>query len=555
MGKILVVDDEKGFRDTFVVLLTDEGHEVLGAADYDEAVKLLSERDPDVIFSDIVLGERTGIDLLREVRARRLTCPVIVMTGYPHVETASEAVRLGAFDYLAKPLNYETLVKLVDGALRHRRAVDDGQRLQAVFASVREAIISVDRDLVVLDANAAAEEICGIGRAAIGRRLDVMDVACKDAVLQALRSTIETRQAVQERQLDVRRWPLGLTVSTYPLMDRGLTLLGAVLVARNDMPLARSREGVAPRPSAETIIGRSRAIREVRASIETLANVATTVLVTGESGTGKELVAEALHHAGVRRDGPLVKVNCAALPESLLESELFGHVKGAFTGAAATRIGRFQRAHEGTILLDEIGDVSPRVQVALLRILQDGELERLGDSRPIHVDVRVIASTNRNLAQRVARGEFREDLYYRLKVAEIAIPPLRARREDVPLLIEHVVAKLNRKLKREIRGVAPDVERVFLDYPWPGNVRELEHALEHAFIRCRDDVVGLDHLPREVARCARPTASAAADDDDADAVRNALVTAGWNKAKAARLLGIDRKTLYRKLARYAADGP
>jgi two-component system, NtrC family, response regulator HydG len=278
------------------------------------------------------------------------------------------------------------------------------------------------------------------------------------------------------------------------------------------------------------------------------------VLITGESGTGKELVAEALHHCGMRRQGPLVKVNCAALPDSLLESELFGHVKGAFTGAAMARVGRFQRADGGTLLLDEIGDVSPRLQLALLRVLQDGQVERLGDSRPIHVDVRVVASTNRNLAQRVARGEFREDLFYRLKVAEIALPPLRERREDIPLLIEHVVERLNRKLRREIRGVAPEVERVCLEHAWPGNVRELEHALEHAFIRCREDVVRVEHLPDEVARVAPFGAGGSLDEGNADAIRRALKTSGGNKAKAARLLGIDRKTLYRKLTRYGLEG-
>jgi transcriptional regulator with PAS, ATPase and Fis domain len=248
----------------------------------------------------------------------------------------------------------------------------------------------------------------------------------------------------------------------------------------------------------------------------------------------------------------LVKVNCAALSDNLLESELFGHVKGAFTGAASDRSGRFQMAHRGTLLLDEIGDISQRMQLRLLRVLQEKQVEKVGDSKPIRVDVRVIASTNRNLKDRVASGDFREDLYYRLKVVEVVLPPLRERRRDIPMLAGHFIEKLNRKLKKAVKEISAEVEELFLAYPWPGNVRELEHALEHALILCRHDTILQDHLPPELrdftdSHCQEPSRMQCGK---ADTLRQALEKTAWNKAKAARLLGIDRKTLYRKMCRY-----
>ncbi|MBT3260359.1 MAG: sigma-54-dependent Fis family transcriptional regulator, partial [Deltaproteobacteria bacterium] len=209
-----------------------------------------------------------------------------------------------------------------------------------------------------------------------------------------------------------------------------------------------------------------------------------TVLITGESGTGKELVAEALHYKGGRNHKPLVKVNCSALSDNLLESELFGHIKGSFTGAVKDRIGRFQMADGGTILLDEIGDMPPKIQVKLLRVLQEKTFERVGESTSIKVDVRVVACTNQALREKIEQGEFREDLYYRLNVVEICVPPLRERKEDIPFLIDHFVKKFNKNINKDIFGISTDVQKVFMDYSWPGNVREMEHALEHAFILC-----------------------------------------------------------------------
>ncbi len=559
MARILVVDDEESIVYTFESFLSDEGHEVLAARDYDEALRLIAAADVDMVFSDIILGGKTGIDILRDIRARGLTCPVVMITGFPEVQTASEAVRLGAFDYVAKPVVQDTLLHITSMALQHKRALDERERyrshLEAIFASVEDAIVTVDKNLSVLDMNEAARRLCGLGQEATVKTLAELPIPGKERVLEALGETLETLLSVRARRLECRREgqpSLVLSVSTYPLTSRQGTSLGAVLVARDETRLADLEHDLDERRRFHDLVGASPAMQGVYALIESLADVETTVLITGESGTGKELVAEALHYQGARSSGPLVKVNCSALPENLLESELFGHVKGAFTGAARDRIGRFERAHGGTIVLDEIGDISNRVQLSLQRVLEGKAFERVGDSRPIRVDVRVIASTNRKLTERVARGEFREDLYYRLRVVEISLPALRDRREDIPCLIEHFITKLNTKLRREIRGVSSEVERLCMTYAWPGNVRELEHALEHAFILCRRDTIDVDHLPHELRAVVRsgPAAPPPAEATDAQAIRRALSRTAGNKAKAARLLGVDRKTLYRKIARH-----
>jgi transcriptional regulator with PAS, ATPase and Fis domain len=298
-------------------------------------------------------------------------------------------------------------------------------------------------------------------------------------------------------------------------------------------------------------------MQKVYSLIRALAGVQTTVLITGESGTGKELVAEALHLAGERSHKPLVKVNCSSLPESLLESELFGHVKGAFTGAIRDNVGRFQRADGGTIFLDEVGDISPMIQLKLLRVLEARQFERVGSSTPVKVDVRLIAATNKNLLEKVSLGELREDLYYRLKVVEIRLPPLRDRREDIPLLIDHFRNGFNVKFKKTIEAVSSDVFKAFLKYPWPGNVRELEHTMEHAFVLCCQNIITFDHLPPDFMGAPGiehrpPDATQAVD---SHAILEVLNKTAWNKAKAARLLGIDRVTLYRKIKKYNLTNP
>jgi transcriptional regulator with PAS, ATPase and Fis domain len=290
-------------------------------------------------------------------------------------------------------------------------------------------------------------------------------------------------------------------------------------------------------------------MRRILELIPRLANLDSTVLITGESGTGKELAADAIHTTGFRAKQPLVKVNCSALPENLLESELFGHVRGAFTGAFKDKTGRFQRAEGGTIFLDEIGDISPRLQLALLRVLQQKEFERVGDSRPVRVDVRVLAATNQDLMKQVKRGKFREDLYYRLRVVELKIPPLRERMDDLPLLIDHFLRR-SRGIGA-IEGIAPEVMELFMAYHWPGNIRELEHALEHCKVHARQSVIQITDLPLEIrVKVKKSTFQSSDDVTSPELIIQALIRAGGNKAKAARLLGVDRSTLYRKMSEH-----
>jgi two-component system, NtrC family, response regulator HydG len=302
-----------------------------------------------------------------------------------------------------------------------------------------------------------------------------------------------------------------------------------------------------------TMIGQSAKIRHIYRLIDTLKNIPTPVLITGESGTGKELVAEAIHYSGTRKDKPLVKVNCGALSAGLLESELFGHIKGAFTGATHDKMGRFQLADGGTIFLDEIGDISPDIQQRLLRVLQEYEFERVGESSPRKVDVRVIAATNKPLARLIQQGKFREDLYYRLNVMAIALPPLRERRDDIPRLVEHCLQQLQGKLHKKIAAVSEDVLRIFMEHPWPGNVRQLAHALEHAVILCEHQVITVECLPSECTSAGIPFPSMPGEDDslsEPERLVQALERTDWNKAKAARLLGMSRQTMYRKLEEY-----
>jgi PAS domain S-box-containing protein len=559
MARILVIDDEESILYTFEVFLSAEGHEVLTARDYGEALGRISEADFDVVFSDILLGGNTGIDVLGAIKERGLATPVVMMTGYPSLQTASEALRLGAFDYLTKPVVQDTLLRVANVALQYKKVLDEKEEyrahLDAIFGSIEDAVVTVDGEHTVLEANEAAKGLLGVVRDAIGGRLDDMDLPCRERVLETLRETLGGKRSVRAGRIENRREgrpTVVMSLSAYPLRGRQGRFLGAVVVARDETRLAALEQELGGKGGFHGLVGESEAMRKVYSLIESLASVETTVLITGESGTGKELVAEALHRHGSRSSGPLVKVNCAALPESLLESELFGHVKGAFTGAIGDRIGRFQRADGGTIFLDEIGEISPKVQMSLLRVLQEKEIERVGESRSIRVDVRVIAATNRDLKEKVERGEFREDLFYRLTVVRIPLPPLRDRREDVPLLVAHFRKKFNDKLQKEIKALSSDVESVFLDYPWPGNVRELEHALEHAFILCRQDTICLDHLPSHIGQYVQPKAviPGEAEGDDVLAIRQALRKTAGNKARAARLLGVDRKTLYRKMARY-----
>jgi len=437
-----------------------------------------------------------------------------------------------------------------------RLASEDARRyksgLEAIFRSVKDAIITVDRDYRIMEINDAAEKVCCISRASIGERFDTLK--CDSRCMEAVTSTMREGEGVEMLRIlcdrcDNLAHNRVISINTQPLMDERGEFSGVVLVIKDETRIADLERDLGQRTKLHNFIGSSGRLQQIYSLIETLAHTQTTVLITGESGTGKELVAQAIQHTGERREKPYIKVNCAALPEQLLESELFGHVKGAFTGAVRDRVGRFELADGGTIFLDEIGDISNGVQVRLLRVLQEREFERVGDSKTKKVDIRIIAATNSDLAEKVRRGSFREDLYYRLKVIELAIPPLRDRLEDIPFLVDHFVERLNARYGRQVAGLSEGARALLMSYPWPGNVRELEHALEHAFVLCDGQAITPAHLPPAIQKAgrAKPAALFAATTDEREEIIRALENTAWNKAKAARLLGISRRTIYRKM--------
>ncbi len=557
--KILVVDDEEALRYTIETFLLREGYDVDTAGSYKESLGKLSETRFDLILTDIMLGDGTGIDILREVNRRNLLCPVILITGHPNIETASDAVRDGAHDYVAKPVKKDVLLRKVEMTLRHKAIIDENREYQstldAIFRSVKDAIVTVDEELIVLETNDAVKDICGfLPEETKGKLFNSLQLHCRGACYDAIVETIKTKKPVEMHRIECKQQqrPDGVVnVSTFPLKNHQEDIYGCVMVLKDETRLAGLESDLHERIQFHNIIGSSRKMQNIYSLIENLSSVQTTVLITGESGTGKELVADALHYHGEHRDNPFVKVNCAALSDELLESELFGHVKGSFTGATAERVGRFQKADGGTIFLDEIGEISNKLQLRLLRVLQEKEFERVGDSSSIKVDVRVIAATNSELHRMVRSGSFREDLYYRLNVVQLALPPLRDRREDMPAMVDHFLNRFNKKLNKNITAISEDVQRMFMCYSWPGNIRELQNTLEFAIVLCHNSTITINDLPPEfIDRNKAVPNSIDKNEDERRAIIHALKETGWNKAKAARLLGIDRKTIYTKITKY-----
>jgi PAS domain S-box-containing protein len=427
------------------------------------------------------------------------------------------------------------------------------RNLEAIFRSVNDAIVTVDNNMIVIAANDATRDICALApQKMIGKSFLEVAGHCAKSCNEALKEILGNGKTIKEYRLECRhqlRPHQVVVVSSSPLRDSKDKHIGAVLVIRDVTRVAEMEGELRERYSLHNIVGKSHKMQRIYGLLDELMNTDTTVLITGETGTGKELVAKALHYGGLRAAKPLVTVSCSILAENLLESELFGHVRGAFTGAQKDRVGRFQAAHGGTIFLDEIGDIPPKLQLKLLRVLQERAFERVGDSTTFQVDVRVIAATNRNLKKMVSLGEFREDLYYRLKVLEIDLPPLRERRADIPLLINHFLTLFNKSYKKNIEGVSQEVLQNFMIYPWPGNVRELQHAIEHAFVLCNSSTITLEHLPPEIKDYLATEVLASAHPPKISSlptqeILQALIKTGWNKAKAARLLGISRPTLY-----------
>ena len=557
MKSILIVDDEEILRFTFGEFLQEGGYDVEEAANYDAALEKLEASVFDLVITDIILGGKTGIDLLEKIKDMGLNCPVIVLTGFPEIETASRAVALGAFNYLSKPVDQETLLNSARVALKYKEALDKEERyrlnLDAIFKSVKEGIVTVGRDMEIIEANEASLRICGIGKSDIGENYKRVATGCKGSCLEALEETLKERKSVELHRIECgKEHNKGqlVSITTSPLVYEKGVFGGAVMVISDETRIAELEQNLKDRRGFRNIIGGSARMQSVYAMIETLADVDSTVLISGESGTGKELVAEALHYGSRKRGkGPVVFINCAAIPENLIESELFGHEKGAFTGAHVMQRGKFELASGGTIVLDEIGDMPLLLQAKLLRVLEQSEIHRVGSERPIKIDVRLVASTNKDLRETVAKGHFREDLYYRLKVVEITLPPLRDRLADIRLLTEHFINKFNVKFGKDVCGVSNDVGKLFLSHGWPGNVRELQHVIEHAFIICDDETITLKDLPEDLKKTlsVEEEVVVKSKDSEAEIITRTLEQVEWNRSDAARLLGIDRSTLYRKM--------
>ncbi|ADO50388.1 sigma-54-dependent response regulator transcription factor ZraR [[Enterobacter] lignolyticus] len=434
---VLVVDDDVSHCTILQALLRGWGYQVAIANSGKEALRQVREHVFDVVLCDVRMAEMDGIDTLKEIKALNPAIPVLIMTAFSSVETAVEAIKSGALDYLIKPLDFDRLQETLAQALAHTRE------------------------------------------------------------------------------------PEG-----------------------EPSPVSAAQCGM---------VGRSPAMQHLLNDIAMVAPSDATVLIHGDSGTGKELVARALHASSARGEKPLVTLNCAALNESLLESELFGHEKGAFTGADKRREGRFVEADGGTLFLDEIGDISPLMQVRLLRVIQEREVQRVGSNQTISVDVRLIAATHRDLAQEVSAGRFRQDLYYRLNVVTIEMPSLRQRREDIPLLAEHFLQRYAGRNRKAVKGFTPQAMDLLIHYDWPGNIRELENAIERAVVLLTGEFITERELPLAIA--ATPIKALPEHDIlplvevEKEVIQAALEKTGGNKTEAARQLGITRKTLLAKLSR------
>ena len=445
-AKILVVDDETSILKLLKEALTQWGYQVACVSTGTEALEAIRTELFDAAITDIRMPEMTGLDLLREIKRHDESIEVVVMTGYPTIASAVEALKEGAYDYLSKPLILDELRHLMARVTERRFLKGEVQSL----------------------------------RARLGEELSVNELVGNASPMQRVKDIIGK-------------------------------------VATTDSP----------------------------------------VLIEGESGTGKELVAAAIHRLSTRAKGPFIPVNCSAIPEDLLESEFFGHVRGAFSGAVSDALGLFRGANDGTIFLDEIAELSPGLQVKLLRVLQEMQVRPVGSTKAHSVDVRVIAATNRDLDRSIADGRFRQDLYYRLNVVRVSLPPLRARRDDIPALVNHFLRRYNRRFRRDVKGITPDALAALAAYEFPGNVRELENVIERAFAMGAREQITFADLPTLGNAIAIPATSATATgtvprlaDVEKDLILRALAFYKDDKEAAASALGISRRTIYRRLKEY-----
>jgi PAS domain S-box-containing protein len=431
--------------------------------------------------------------------------------------------------------------------------------LKQILDSVADGVFTVDRNMRITFFNQAAERITGVPREeALGRfcnevfRADICQSTC------ALRRSFETGKETVNLRVDIRgrdgRRSIPISISTAVLRDEEGGIIGGVETFRDLSVEEELRKEIARRYTWQDIVSKNHRMQELFDILPHVAESESTVLIEGESGTGKELVARAIHNLSPRKGGSYMAVNCAALPDTLLESELFGYVKGAFTDAKKDKPGRFARAKGGTLFLDEVASISPALQAKLLRVLQERQFEPLGAVAPVEADVRIVAATNRDLSGLIASGAFRSDLYYRLNVVRIKLPPLRERIEDVPLLAEHFIRRFNAKQRRGVAGLSPRALTLLMRHPWPGNVRELENIIEHAFVMCRGGLIQPDHLPGDLKARPRAEGPSPLASAERDVLREVLAR-NPDREAAARELGLHRTTLWRKLKRHGLSGP
>jgi len=444
------------------------------------------------------------------------------------------------------------------------------KQTEIILESIGDGVLTLDSDQKITSFNRAAEKITGIRREdAIGRycwdvlRASICESGC------CLRQAIETGEPVVNQPIFIvssegERTPVSITMAL--LKDENGEVIGGVETFRDLSVVEELRKELEGRQCFFDIISKNEEMRRLFGTLEQVAESNSTVLLEGESGTGKELFARAIHSLSPRKDGPMVIINCGAVPDTLLESELFGYKAGAFTDARRDKPGKLARAEGGTLFLDEIGDISPALQVRLLRVLQDRSYEPLGGTSSLRADVRIVAATNRELDQLVREGKFRQDLYYRVNVVRLHLPPLRERKEDIPLLADHFVRKFNRLNAKEIQGLSPEVLPILMAHDYPGNVRELENIIEYGTVVCKNSVIGIDHLPdyvtQKVSGIVKKSPAGAVERDDLNwesveksFLFEALRRNDWSRAATARQLGIHPTTLWRKMKRLNVETP
>jgi transcriptional regulator with PAS, ATPase and Fis domain len=509
-----------------------------------------------------------GIEAANQIHTH-LNIPIIYLTAYDSKAVLERAKITEPFGYIIKPFEERELFITIEMAFYKHKAEDKMKKaflermeyknnLEAIFKTIRDGIILLDNELKIVEFNESARRICDFPdiNQARGKEFELLHINCKGDCCEAVMETKKTMHPAEKNRFECfnSNKPKSLvSVSTYPLHGIKGKFNGCVVVVKDETKLAVLESCLQERQQFHNIIGKCKEMLTIYSMIETLSDTPTTVLLTGESGTGKRLVAEALHyHVKGSEKKPFVVVSCSSLSDNLLESELFGHVKGAFTGAVSDRAGRFQMAEGGTVFLDEIGDISVSMQLRLLRVLEERVIERVGDSNTIKVNVRVVTATNRDLRRQVRDGKFREDLYHRLKVVEIALPPLRHRLGDFPLLIDFFINKLNLRLNKHIKAVSKEVQKIFINYKWPGNVRELYNTMEYAFTICDNSIITKDDLPIDLTNIESHNRRriVTGKTNERQRILQALEKTGWNKAKAARMLSIHRVTIHKKIKKY-----